>query len=91
MATDSLPKAKAPAAEINSTCVEASKEAARKGHCKYGDHVRIINDTFEQVYLPQRYDNIFMTHVLEHVICLMPLAFQNGINGYVVWPGRCKM
>lgn len=49
------------------TCVEASADAASEAREKLGDSVHIINSLFESVVLPKRYDNILLTHVLEHL------------------------
>ena len=49
------------------TCVEASDEAAEAAKIKLGGKVKIIHSTFESVELPHRYDNIILTHVLEHL------------------------
>ncbi|OUR90540.1 SAM-dependent methyltransferase [Gammaproteobacteria bacterium 42_54_T18] len=49
------------------TCVEASNEAILKAKGKINSNVTLINSTFEDVSLPSRYDNIIMTHVLEHI------------------------
>ena len=49
------------------TCVEASDEAIAKAQSKLGDKVEYVNSTFETVNLPKRYDNIVLTHVLEHL------------------------
>jgi 2-polyprenyl-3-methyl-5-hydroxy-6-metoxy-1,4-benzoquinol methylase len=49
------------------TCVEASDEAVAQATKKLGDKVKIINSTFETVDLDCKYDNIVMTHVLEHL------------------------
>ena len=49
------------------TCVEASNEAVAQATKKLGDTVKIINSTFETVDLDSKYDNIVMTHVLEHL------------------------
>lgn len=49
------------------TCVEASSDAIRSAQQKLGDRVSFIAGTFETIDLPQRYDNIVMTHVLEHL------------------------
>jgi 2-polyprenyl-3-methyl-5-hydroxy-6-metoxy-1,4-benzoquinol methylase len=49
------------------TCVEASDEAAQEAENKLGKDVTIINDLFEDVALPKKYDNIILTHVLEHL------------------------
>ena len=49
------------------TCVEASGEAIEKARHKLGDRVQYVHSTFEKVSLPQRYDNVVLTHVLEHL------------------------
>ncbi len=49
------------------TCVEASGEAIEKARSLLGDSVEIVHSTFEDVNLPNRYDNIVLTHVLEHL------------------------
>lgn len=49
------------------TCVEASDEAISIAQHRLGKRVQFVNATFETVTLPQRYDNIVLTHVLEHL------------------------
>jgi len=49
------------------TCIEASKDAAKKAREVLPDSVNIINDTFENIKLDERFSNIIMTHVLEHL------------------------
>jgi 2-polyprenyl-3-methyl-5-hydroxy-6-metoxy-1,4-benzoquinol methylase len=49
------------------TCVEASGEAIEEARRKLGDKVKYVHSTFETVTLPRRYDNIILTHVLEHL------------------------
>lgn len=49
------------------TCVEASSQATGKARERLGSSVRIVEGVFEQVELPATYDNIIMTHALEHV------------------------
>jgi len=49
------------------TCVEASGVAIEEAKQKLGDKVNFINSMFETATLPQRYDNIVLTHVLEHL------------------------
>lgn len=49
------------------TCVEASDEALGIARHRLGERVQFINATFETVILPKRYDNIVLTHVLEHL------------------------
>ena len=49
------------------TCVEASSDAIAQAKHNLGDKVHYINALFEEVILPKSYDNIVLTHVLEHV------------------------
>lgn len=49
------------------TCVEASEDALADARRKLGDKVAFVHSLFETVSLPKRYDNIVLTHVLEHV------------------------
>lgn len=49
------------------TCVEASGEAIAEARRKLGDRVTYIHSLFESADLPRRYDNIVLTHVLEHL------------------------
>jgi SAM-dependent methyltransferase len=60
------------------TCVEASDEAAQMASHRFGDRVKIIHSLFENVVLPNKYDNIIMTHVLEHLSD--PVAVMKRIN-----------
>ena len=48
------------------TCVEASDVAIEEAKQKLGDKVKFVNSLFEKATLPKRYDNIVLTHVLEH-------------------------
>lgn len=51
------------------TCVEASGEAIdiAKERLKKYIHIHYVNSTFEEAKLQSKYDNIFLTHVLEHI------------------------
>ncbi len=49
------------------TCVEASGIAIEDAKRKLGDKVQFVNSLFEVAVLPKRYDNIVLTHVLEHI------------------------
>lgn len=49
------------------TCVEASDMAVAVAKKNLGDKVKIHNSLFEDVKLPKKYNNVVMTHVLEHV------------------------
>ena len=60
------------------TCVEASDIAMQESKDQLGDRVSFVNDLFEKVTLPSRYDNIVMTHVLEHLED--PVAVLKRVN-----------
>lgn len=60
------------------TCVEASDEAVRVASQRLGDNVTFVNSRFEEAVLPTRYDNIVLTHVLEHIDD--PIAVMKRIN-----------
>lgn len=49
------------------TCVEASSDAIEIAKTKLGDNVKFVNSLFESVSLSEKYDNIVLTHVLEHI------------------------
>ncbi len=49
------------------TCVEASGEAIASSRERLGERVRLVHARFEDVALPERYDNVVLTHVLEHL------------------------
>ena len=49
------------------TCLEASDEAIAEAKKTVGDKAKFIHSVFEQAALPRRYDNIVLTHVLEHL------------------------
>ena len=50
------------------TCVEVSDEAIKIAQNKIGNtNVKFINSLFETAQLPTKYDNIILTHVLEHI------------------------
>lgn len=49
------------------TCVEASDVAVEEARRKLGDKVTFVNSLFEKAALSRRYDNIVLTHVLEHL------------------------
>ena len=51
----------------NITCVEASDVAVAAANKEIGDKVKIYTSLFEDVKLPEKYSNIVMTHVLEHL------------------------
>jgi 2-polyprenyl-3-methyl-5-hydroxy-6-metoxy-1,4-benzoquinol methylase len=49
------------------TCVEASDEAIKSAKNKFGTKIKLINSLLEVAILPTKYDNIILTHVLEHI------------------------
>lgn len=49
------------------TCVEASGQAIEEARRRIGDRASFVNSMFETASLPRRYDNIVLTHVLEHL------------------------
>jgi 2-polyprenyl-3-methyl-5-hydroxy-6-metoxy-1,4-benzoquinol methylase len=61
------------------TCVEASNVAIEEARTKLGEKVNFVNSLFEKATLPKRYDNIVMTHVLEHLDD--PVLVLKRING----------
>ncbi|AKU20657.1 class I SAM-dependent methyltransferase [Massilia sp. MB5] len=67
------------------TCVEASDAAIAEARRKCGAGVDIIHSRFEDVSLPRRYDNIVLTHVLEHLDD--PVAVLRRINTEWLAPG----
>jgi 2-polyprenyl-3-methyl-5-hydroxy-6-metoxy-1,4-benzoquinol methylase len=60
------------------TCVEASNEAIVIARKEMLNKVNFINKTFEEVDLEFKYDNIILTHVLEHIDD--PVALLKRIN-----------
>jgi 2-polyprenyl-3-methyl-5-hydroxy-6-metoxy-1,4-benzoquinol methylase len=67
------------------TCVEASSDAMEEAKRRVGGGVVFINALFEQVSLPKRYDNIILTHVLEHLDD--PVVVLKRINDEWLAPG----
>ena len=60
------------------TCVEAAEEATAEAKTRLGDKVQIHTAMFENLNLPKKYDNIILTHVLEHID--NPVALLKKIN-----------
>ena len=67
------------------TCVEASGEALAEARAALGERAQFIHARFEQASLPRRYDNIVLTHVLEHIDD--PVALLRRINDEWLAPG----
>jgi 2-polyprenyl-3-methyl-5-hydroxy-6-metoxy-1,4-benzoquinol methylase len=49
------------------TCIEASDEAIEIARKEFGQRVKFIHSLFETAILPNQYNNVILTHVLEHV------------------------
>lgn len=49
------------------TCVEASEDAINVAEKRVEGRAKIIHSTFENLVLPEKFENIVMTHVLEHL------------------------
>jgi len=49
------------------TCVEASDEAIEEAKKILPENIGYFNSLFEETILPRKYDNIILTHVLEHI------------------------
>jgi 2-polyprenyl-3-methyl-5-hydroxy-6-metoxy-1,4-benzoquinol methylase len=60
------------------TCVEASDEAIKIAQNTLDGNIKFINSLFETATLPTQYDNIVLTHVLEHIDD--PVAVLKRIN-----------
>ncbi len=60
------------------TCVEASDQAIEAARKQVGGKVKFVNARFETAQLPVTYDNIVLTHVLEHLDD--PVAVLGRIN-----------
>lgn len=60
------------------TCVEASDEAIKIANAEFRSKIKFVNALFETVSLPLKYDNIILTHVLEHLDD--PIAVMRRIN-----------
>jgi len=49
------------------TCIEASSNAINEAKTLLGDKVNFVNALFETLELNEKFDNIILTHVLEHL------------------------
>lgn len=67
------------------TCVEASSDAINEAQKNLDEKVRFINELFENVSLSKSYDNIILTHVLEHLDD--PIQVLKRINNEWLAPG----
>ena len=60
------------------TCVEASGEAIEIARNELGDKIKFVHSLFEKTELPGKYDNIVLSHVLEHIDD--PVSLMKKIN-----------
>jgi len=60
------------------TCVEASKVAIDEARQTLGSKVKFVHGLFETISLPKKYDNIVLTHVLEHLDD--PIGLMKRVN-----------
>jgi 2-polyprenyl-3-methyl-5-hydroxy-6-metoxy-1,4-benzoquinol methylase/GNAT superfamily N-acetyltransferase len=60
------------------TCVDASAAAIEEAKNKLGETVTFIHSTLEALSLSRPYDNVFLTHILEHLD--EPVAILKRIN-----------
>ena len=68
------------------TCVEASDEAVVDARKRLdGNKVEFHSEVFETIKLPRKYDNIIMTHVLEHISD--PVSVLKRVNDEWLAPG----
>lgn len=67
------------------TCVEASDQAIAEARTRVDQRADIIHSRFEDVTLPRRYDNIVLTHVLEHLDD--PVSVLKRVNDEWLAPG----
>ncbi|GHU81662.1 type 12 methyltransferase [Bacteroidia bacterium] len=49
------------------TCVEVSDNAIAIAKNKFAERVKFVHGLFEDITLPTQYDNVILTHVLEHL------------------------
>jgi len=49
------------------TVIEASDELVAAASARLGSRARFVCGTFETVSVPERYDNVFLVHTLEHL------------------------
>jgi 2-polyprenyl-3-methyl-5-hydroxy-6-metoxy-1,4-benzoquinol methylase len=67
------------------TCVEASGTAIEEARSRFAERVTFCHATFEKANLPRRYDNVVLTHVLEHIDD--PVAVLRRIDREWLAPG----
>lgn len=67
------------------TCVEASGEAVEAARAALGDRARMVEGTFDSVSLGRTFDNVILTHVLEHLDD--PVGVLSRVNREWLSPG----
>ncbi len=67
------------------TCVEASEEAIAAARLAVGERASFLHATFEKVSLTDAFDNVVITHVLEHIDD--PVGVLKRINDEWLKPG----
>src|SRR5258708_7688984 len=72
------------------TCVEASDVAIEEARKKLGGKVKFVKSLFEKATLPKRYDNIVLTHVLEHLDNPVLVLKRMSQNDVVVALGQSR-
>lgn len=67
------------------SCVEASTEAITQARDSIPTPIEFHEGLFEEITLPRRYDNIVLTHVLEHLDD--PVSVMRRVNDEWLAPG----
>lgn len=67
------------------TCVEGAGDAAAAARARLGDRADVVEGHFETVQLDGRFENVVMTHVLEH--CDDPVGVLRRIGDEWLAPG----
>lgn len=68
------------------TGLEAASEAIEISKSKYGDNVKYIHSTFEEFEANKRFNNIVLTHTLEHLSD--PVQIMRKVNTWLDVGGR---
>lgn len=62
------------------TCVEGSTSALAEARARLTGHVHFVESSFETAVLPKRYENVVLTHVLEHLDNPVALLSRIGLE-----------
>ncbi len=68
------------------TAIEASSEAFAKTQEQFGDKVKFLNSTFEELNFDAQFDAVFLTHTLEHLD--NPVEVLKKVNGWLSERGK---